>query len=381
MWKGKGKLDKQGKIKKKLTITIDVNIAGGAERQAVVLANHFANAGYKVTIINADRNSAFYPLDNKIKVIKMGFDYSKHGLPYSAIRVVKKFLFLISYIRKHRDDTVLTLLTNMEVPTIIAAKLCGVRVYTLICNDARKEALPLRLFRTTMYPKIDGVIFQTERVRAFKDFENVKKSIVVENPLMQEIDKRQIPISYVQRSNKIFTAGRLVQVKNQEGLIRAFARLAVDYTDLKLFIYGDGSLKEQLSDLIYELGMNERVFLPGAESDVIRNNREALLFVLNSYSEGMPNALMEAMAYGIPSISTDFPSGAARELIDDGISGFLVPVDNVDALEQKMRYVLEHPDIADKAAVEATKIYDKCNAEKICAKWEEFMFGEMESEV
>ena len=85
----------------KLTITIDKNTSGGAERVAVVLANYFANNGYHVNIINADRDSCFYPVDSKVTVIKMGLDYSKSGVVHSAIRCIKKWLFLMEYFQVH----------------------------------------------------------------------------------------------------------------------------------------------------------------------------------------------------------------------------------------------------------------------------------------
>ena len=359
----------------KLTITIDKNTSGGAERVAVVLANYFANNGYHVNIINADRDSCFYPVDSKVTVIKMGLDYSKSGVVHSAIRCIKKWLFLMEYFRKLRNNTVLTFLPNMEIPTIIAAKLYKIPVYTSVLSDPRTYSLPIRCFRMIAYPRISGIIFQTEKVKSFKDFKNVRKAAVIANPLMQKISERQVPVSATKRKRLIFTVGRLEKCKNHEGLIKAFTRLAIDYPDVKLFIYGEGPLHDSLQDLIMKLHMGDRIFLQGVETDAVYHNRDSLMFVLNSHYEGMPNALMEALAYGIPAISTDFFSGAAREMIRDVKNGFLVPVDNDNALEKKMRYLLDNPGIANDITSEATRIYDSCNTEKICTKWKEFMYG------
>lgn len=361
---------------RKLTIIIDVNTSGGAERVAAILANYFVNNGYCVNIINSDKDSAFYHLDNKINVIKMGLDYSKKGMIYSAIRLVKKYLYLRKYFRKHRNETILTFLTRMEMPVIVAARSYKGQIYTSVRNDPQRYTLPVRMFRRITYPCIAGVVFQTKTVSSFKDFKKIRKSAVIANPLMQAINEKQIPIPHSQRKRKICNVARLEKQKNQECLIRAFAKIAADYPDITLSIYGEGPLRKTLQKLIEELGMCSRIMLPGVEKNVVCHNKDALMFVLSSYYEGMPNALMEAMAYGIPSISTDFASGAARELIRDGVNGFLFPVDNVEALEKKMRYVLDNPDIADRAALEATKIYDSYNVETICAKWEKFLFSE-----
>lgn len=363
-------------MERRFTITIDRNISGGAEHQAVTLANYFVNKGYQVTVINSDEDSDFYQIDDRVKIVKMKLDYSKSGTVQSVARCIKKWVFLMRYFSRHKSDTVLTFLPNMEIPTMIAAKIHKIKIYTSVLADPRTYAVPVRIFRMIMFPRITGVIFQTEKVKNFKDYKRVKRSTVIRNPLMQGIDKRQVSLMAVQREPKIFTAGRLETVKNQAGLIRAFSRLSSDYPEVKLYIFGEGTLREDLRELIDELDMQKVIFLPGAERDVIFKNRNALIFILNSHTEGMPNALMEAMAYGIPVISTDFYTGAARELIHEGENGFLVPVNNEERLEKKIRYILNHPDIAEKVGREATEIYETCNIERIGMEWESFMFGE-----
>ena len=118
------------------------------------------------------------------------------------------------------------------------------------------------------------------------------------------------------------------------------------------------------------------MFLPGAIENAISKYKDALLFVINSLFEGMPNVLMEAMAYGLPVISTDFYSGAAKEMITDGENGFLIPVDNEEALEEKIRLVLDSPHIAQSVAEKATEIFYKYNMNAVCHEWEKFLYGE-----
>ena len=101
--------------------------------------------------------------------------------------------------------------------------------------------------------------------------------------------------------------------------------------------------------------------------------RDVSIFTLSSDFEGMPNALMEAMALGVPSISTDCPAGGARYLIEDKQNGVLVPVKNVNALVDAMKYVLSDSAIQEKLGNNARKICDKLNPTVIYAEWEDFI--------
>lgn len=99
------------------------------------------------------------------------------------------------------------------------------------------------------------------------------------------------------------------RAKNHALLIKAFATISDRYPDYRLVIYGDGPLRQQLETLVEDLGMADKVSLPGYTTFVREKMEQASLFVLTSDWEGMPNALIEAMALGVPCISTDCKGG------------------------------------------------------------------------
>lgn len=135
------------------------------------------------------------------------------------------------------------------------------------------------------------------------------------------------------------TVGRLVEVKNQQLLVRAVARLVSDGEDCQLVICGEGPLRHALTERAAALGMQERVCLPGYREDVERVMAAFDVFALTSHSEGMSNTILEAMASGLPVVATRV--GGADELVDDGATGLLVPAGEIDELVGALRALAE----------------------------------------
>ena len=173
----------------------------------------------------------------------------------------------------------------------------------------------------------------------------------------------------------IVGAGRLTAQKNFPLLINAFHAISNKYPDYTLEIYGDGELKTQLCELVNDLGLNEKVKFLGFVSNIKEYLQSASLFVLSSNFEGMPNGLMDAMALGVPVISTDCPAGGSKNLIKDGENGFLVPVGDVEHLSKSIDLILSDNDLCCKIGPEARKDADRLRADKIYGMWEEFILS------
>jgi colanic acid/amylovoran biosynthesis glycosyltransferase len=149
----------------------------------------------------------------------------------------------------------------------------------------------------------------------------------------------------------LVTVARLVEKKGVEYGIRAVAKLSKVNRNIKYNIVGDGPLREDLQQLIQELDIGDRVKLLGwkqqKEVAEILNNADILLAPSvtskDGDQEGIPVSVMEAMAMGLPIVSTQH--SGIPELICNGISGFLVPERDVDALAEKLGYLIEHPEV------------------------------------
>lgn len=147
----------------------------------------------------------------------------------------------------------------------------------------------------------------------------------------------------------ILTVARLVEKKGVSYAIKAVAEVLKQYPGIQYRIAGDGPMKKNLIDLIERLGVRENVHLLGwkKQSEILKLMSCSDILLAPSVTskdgdqEGIPVALMEAMAMGLPVVSTHH--SGIPELIENGVSGFLVPERNVDALFHKLKYLVKYP--------------------------------------
>jgi glycosyltransferase involved in cell wall biosynthesis len=142
-----------------------------------------------------------------------------------------------------------------------------------------------------------------------------------------------------QRWPRIVGVGRLSREKGFDLLIRAFACIAPWYPDWSLQILGEGPQRAELEDLADSLGVRDNVHLPGWVERPEPALLDAGVFALPSRYEGFPNALLEAMACGLPCVAAACDSGPA-EIIRDGVDGLLVPPENVDAMADALKQLV-----------------------------------------
>ena len=119
--------------------------------------------------------------------------------------------------------------------------------------------------------------------------------------------------------------------------------------------------------------MENRIFLPGVVENVKEKIYDSSLFVMTSDYEGMPNALMEAMALGLPVISTDCPCGGPKFLIENNINGILVEPNDIDELKNAIIKVLSDEGYSKMIAQNASEISEKLNPVKINDCWKTFI--------
>lgn len=148
-------------------------------------------------------------------------------------------------------------------------------------------------------------------------------------------------------STVVGTVGRLAAVKDQKTLVLAFNQVLEMNPEaqgqLRLIIAGDGPQRDQLEKLIQQLGIVERVWITGERDDIPDILRLLDIFVLPSLGEGVSNTILEAMATGLPIVATSV--GGNPELVDEGVNGFLVPRDHPGMLADRIRRLIESPDM------------------------------------
>lgn len=345
---------------------------GGAERVFVNLAEFFRSEGYRVTMVTQYRypDEEEYMLPPKIKrvISDLNSDELSNSRIVNFYRRVRK---LHRIWKTEHPDMVLSCNGKNNFMAIVTTMFTVTKPVVSVVGEA-KEEYPGRLMHCLadcLFPFADGIILQTERSKYFFNKKIRQKAIILPNSLNPAFIK---PRYEGARDKRIVAVGRLDANKNHEMMIRAFAALRDKYPEYTLTIYGEGELRPLLEDLVNRLGISEQVFLPGVIPDVAARIERAALFLLTSYSEGVSNALIEALASGLPVISTDVPSGGTVELMTDGENGLIIPAGDLHALEEAMDRLLGDPAYADSLGREAAKIQHRLAPERVNRLWKEY---------
>lgn len=345
---------------------------GGAERVFVNLAKYFRDEGYRVTMVTQYRypDEEEYALPSRIK--RVISDLTSEELSNSRIVNFYRRVHKLHHIWKaEQPDLVLTCIGKNNFMAIVTTMLTKTRPVVSVVGEAREE-YPSRLMRTLanlLFPHAAGIVLQTDRSKYFFNKKIQRKAVILPNSLNPAFIR---PRYEGERDKRIVAVGRMDANKNHEMMIRAFAGLKDKYPEYTLTIYGDGELHQYLADLAKQLGISKRVFLPGVIPDVATQIERAALFMQTSYSEGVSNALIEAMASGLPVISTDVPSGGTAELIEDSVNGLIIPVGDRHALEKAMDRLLGDPVYAADLGREAAKIQQRLAPERVNRLWQEY---------
>ena len=158
-------------------------------------------------------------------------------------------------------------------------------------------------------------------------------------------------------------------------MITAFIEFHKSHPDYTLEIYGntveeiEDRLKLSYLQMLSSLGAEDYIKILPPRGDIHSVVRDCAMFVSSSDFEGLSNSMLEAMAVGLPCVCTDCLGGGAREMITDGESGLLVPMNDADALAKAMCRMVEDKELTDKCSRNAAKVRETHKVESIAAQW------------
>lgn len=350
---------------------------GGTERVISEICNYGVAHGHEMHIITCLKESPEYEL-NRCVMLHVGFfSQSEYKLKSKLHTLAGLMNHYVKQVIDIDPDIVIAFLPE---PCMIT-EICKYRVKKPIIGSLRSN--PYYQYRSVvrhclaelLYPLSDGFVFQTEGARRYFGKRLQRRSVVIGNPV-----RKLTPITYeaCKQKQDIVSVGRFTEEKNYPLLIKAFYEVQKEKPEYELKIYGRVDERLGLRELCKSLGIDAKVHFCGQVDHVEDYIRDAALYVMSSKSEGMPNALMEAMALGLPVVATDCPSGGPRQLIRDGENGILVKNDDVSALATGMLRVLNDDSLADALAEKAKNIAQEYACDEICLKWLEYMQGIVE---
>lgn len=361
----------------KIMFVIDTMTKGGAERVVANLTSYLAKK-YDITIITVYNTECAYELNENVKFYTLDesktdiYHKTKKNMIGKAIKFIKRIKNLNQYKKEWQPNIIVSFLPLSNFITLFSNMFYKVKTIISVRNDPEREYnnKTYKFLMNWLYPKTDGIVFQTKEAKAYFKESIQKKSEIIPNPIHEDF----IGKFYTGKREKVIVSvGRLEEQKNHKILIEAFNNILNKHPEYKLIIYGDGKLKDDLTNFAAELNLQEKVLLPGSSKNIKEKIYNAEMFVLPSLYEGMPNALMEAMALGMPVISTDCPCGGPRYLIKNNVNGILVPVDNSREIEKAINKIIEDREFAKKIGENAHNICDTLAPSKINKKWENYI--------
>lgn len=317
----------------------------------VALANSFSARGFAVDLIVVSAHGPF----------RKDVSPEVHLVDFKVGRVIKALFPLSRHLRRTRPQALLSAMGHANVVALLARMLARVSVRVVVSErgfisgeQAIAKSMVAKLnyyLLRLLYPSADGICAVSQAAsRDLCDFARLPVSRVqtiynpFDLPLIAHLAAEPLvhPWFEIKEIPVIISIGRLNEAKNFDVLIRAFAELRKQRA-VRLVILGEGELRGILNNLLSELGLdNSAVSMPGFVTNPYAWLARCSLFVLSSRREGLPGALIEAMACGVPVVSTNCLSGPA-EILEGGRWGRLVPVGDENALAQAMAEVLDTP--------------------------------------
>lgn len=338
----------------KISIFLPYLADGGAERVSITLVNEFLRNGYKVDLLLANSTGNYFndilPSVNLVKFNKKG--------------VLNALPDLVCYLKREKPKILISVLEHANIIAILAKIFCRIKLKLIITvhssfvrerhSDFSFKDWVVYLLSRFLYQYSDIIVTVSEGVsaNARKIFrlpeEKVKtiyNAVINDNLFKQSLVpiENQIFMRCINDKKKIILAiGRLVKQKDYPTLIEAMRILKSRRHDMVLFILGQGKEEDSVNELIRKLMLTDTIHLLGFCNNPFAYLKKADLFVLASIWEALPTVLIEALALGVPIVSTDCENGP-KEILKDGLYGKLVKVRDASELAEAIYNSLDNP--------------------------------------
>ncbi len=368
---------------KKTAFLINSMAGGGAEKLLKSLLEQLSDDSYSIELLCLEKDDV-YKVDKDIKVTYLT-DWGK------STRGVKKLLFLTilafrlsRYIKNNKIEIVQSHLFRANYINLLAKLLFKSKHNAQVVNHSvisrYKEqgiAGKVNLFLIKkLYPfagKIISVsnIVQNDMQKLF-DFTNEKKVIynMFDIEQIQKLANENVNDFKFDGSKKyIISVGRLIPLKRNQDLLCILSK--VD-SNVELLFIGEGEERNNLEKLSIELSVSSRVHFLGWVDNPYKYMYHSNVLVCTSQTESFGNVLVEAMACGVPAVSTK--CGGPEEIIDDGVNGFLVEIGDVNSLVEKVNLIFNNDELSNKLILNAKKKIELFDSSKILEEYKSILW-------
>ncbi len=345
---------------------------GGAERVCSHLVNHWAERGWDITVVTlfgTDRDS--YALHPSIRRVAFDLGHESGNLLKAFGNSWMRLRALIRVLRDVRPDIALSFMDRSNVLLALAAEFC----VSIGSERSHPPQEPRHWIwdklRRRLYSRLDAVVSLTEMSASWlREHTNARRVLVIPNPVVWPMPIHAPVIEPpVKKKLRLLAVGRLVPLKQFDLLIEVFSQIASGCPQWELQIIGDGPEMGRLRAIVAATSCADRIHLPGQIGNLGDWYGSADLYVMTSKYEGFPNAVIEALAHGIPAICFDCDTGP-RDIIRPDVDGMLVPSGCRTGLVAALVAVMSNSDLRSRLAARAEEARERFSIGLISSKWE-----------
>ena len=358
-----------------LFITNSLGFAG-AEKMLVFVANELAKRGHACYIANLNNapdyvNARRQVVDDKVVVYDLIKDEINGNKNHYTIK------WLVNIVKNHQVNIVIgfTNFPNMY------AKIVG--LLTHIPSIMSERGDPSRtnginsfkdFIALTLINRCSGGVFQTEGAKKYYGRKLQKRGVVIPNPVY--IDEKECGVCNTEKEKTIVSVGRLDNTqKRYDIMLQAFELFHHKHPEYILKLYGKGEDEELIKKWVHKMELDDAVKFMGLTASPMREIASDDIFLITSDYEGISNSLLEAMAIGMPCVSTDHSPGGARLLIRDHDNGLLAPIQDVNRIASCLCEYVENPALKYQCSVEARNVLKRFSPSCIINKWENYLYS------
>ena len=354
--------------------------SGGMERVLANKANYLARHGYEIVVVTTDQRGAqpFFLLEPGIRCIDLGINYDENNgksflnkLLHYPLKQCRHKKRLKAVLMEERPDVTVSMFNNDAgfIPGIKdgSAKLLEIHFSKFKrLQYGRKGVWKLADWWRSKQDektvrKFDRFVVLTEEDKAY--WGNLPNIMVIPNAISG------IPAETALLENKkVIAVGRYAYQKGFERLVDAWYLLASRFPDWKLDIIGDGEERPLLEQRIHFYGLDRQVTLTRPTQEIGKGYQEASILASSSRYEGLPMVLLEAQAFGLPTVAFQCKCGP-KDIVSDGINGYLVPEGDIAGMAQRLEILMKDEALRKRMGLKAKESALRFNEEVIMKKW------------
>ena len=350
--------------KKNICFVLTSLRSGGLEKNATLLANHFVSLGHNVFICCLYSTECFFKLSKETEIIDLSTNKNKLLSISYWIKSIKRI------VKEKSINTIISLGDRCGIITAMATNNMSINH---ICRGVNTKHNLLNKSLLSIHSKnINHFVFQTNAQKDIYSKSTQNKGIIIPNPF--ELEKSNSNKEGINSKRFVVVASFKLKQKRQDMIIKAFAEFSKNHNDYTLEFYGNIKPKEEqyILKLISSLGLEDKVFVKGETKNVKESIIPSRAFLCCSESEGMPNALIEALSYGIPVITSNWKG--YDEIIDNNVNGLVFDTNDMNQLTKLMSNIADDNNLFAKLSDKAwNHLISSFSKDRVLKMWEDLL--------